>query len=314
MLPLNVEFDNNYQNFFYDSIEEYVKRSRTILTLSFLDKAVNRYFSPHISSFKELVLASPDKIEDLVKFYQNKPEYIRAVIDISFNMNSLYSAFTKGSFATHVNKNKLDSKHHFSFIDFENCPYCNENKIVSWSKKKGGIRRSYDWDHFVPKKAFPFLAISLYNLVPSCKLCNFLKLDTKVVGLNPHYKYSIDELLTFSVRATDLKYFESTDDFEIRKNVTRSAEGKKLESMLNTIYLDERYSESKQMLRFTFRKYRSHSRSTFTSFEHLIGAINPSQRRRLFESYFSVYTEEETYKHMPYSKLLSDTLYRKNTH
>lgn len=54
-------------------------------------------------------------------------------------------------------------------IDSSVCLYCNEEKI---EMVKG--RRTYrpDLDHFYPKSKFPFLATSLYNLLPSGKRCN----------------------------------------------------------------------------------------------------------------------------------------------
>lgn len=50
------------------------------------------------------------------------------------------------------------------------CPYCNENNIYNVC----GGQKSYrsELDHFFPKSKFPFLALSLYNLIPSCNICN----------------------------------------------------------------------------------------------------------------------------------------------
>lgn len=62
------------------------------------------------------------------------------------------------------------------------CPYCNRQYITTirnFVQKKRGTRKSL-WegqtrgtlDHFYDKARFPYLAISLYNLIPSCKVCN----------------------------------------------------------------------------------------------------------------------------------------------
>lgn len=50
------------------------------------------------------------------------------------------------------------------------CPYCNENNIYNTD----GDHKSYrsELDHFFPKSKFPFLSLSLYNLIPSCNICN----------------------------------------------------------------------------------------------------------------------------------------------
>lgn len=50
------------------------------------------------------------------------------------------------------------------------CPYCNRNYTVTIARKKRTTRP--DFDHFLPKKNNPLLALSFYNLIPSCLVCN----------------------------------------------------------------------------------------------------------------------------------------------
>lgn len=51
------------------------------------------------------------------------------------------------------------------------CPYCNAETIYSLERdKKGDIKSALD--HFFPHGRYPFLAISLHNLIPSCYRCN----------------------------------------------------------------------------------------------------------------------------------------------
>lgn len=50
------------------------------------------------------------------------------------------------------------------------CPYCNRVFVESVKGRKGTVRG--ELDHFYPKEKYPFLAISRYNLVPSCPFCN----------------------------------------------------------------------------------------------------------------------------------------------
>lgn len=59
------------------------------------------------------------------------------------------------------------------------CPYCNQlpTYTIGTSLKKG-VRPEFD--HFLDKVRFPYLALSIYNLVPSCHICNS-NLDRKSV-------------------------------------------------------------------------------------------------------------------------------------
>ncbi|VTR49147.1 HNH endonuclease [Sphingobacterium thalpophilum] len=50
------------------------------------------------------------------------------------------------------------------------CPYCNRNYIHTSINDHGKTRA--ELDHFYPKSKYPFLSISLYNLIPSCHVCN----------------------------------------------------------------------------------------------------------------------------------------------
>ena len=56
------------------------------------------------------------------------------------------------------------------------CPYCNRQYIFTLSK--GCVRPQFD--HYYPKNRYPYLALSLYNMIPSCSICNMAKssLDT----------------------------------------------------------------------------------------------------------------------------------------
>ncbi|TNF78778.1 hypothetical protein FGE05_28050 [Pseudomonas sp. ICMP22404] len=52
------------------------------------------------------------------------------------------------------------------------CPYCQQSLAVTIYRdhKTSSLRPTLD--HFYPKSEYPYLALSLYNLVPSCHTCN----------------------------------------------------------------------------------------------------------------------------------------------
>lgn len=51
------------------------------------------------------------------------------------------------------------------------CPYCAQRLVSTL-------------DHYLPKAGFPMFAVTPVNLVPSCKDCNFEKLDDHAAGAN----------------------------------------------------------------------------------------------------------------------------------
>lgn len=52
------------------------------------------------------------------------------------------------------------------------CPYCYRSYIGIIEEEKGKRAITPDLDHFYPKSKYPFLAVTLSNLIPSCLFCN----------------------------------------------------------------------------------------------------------------------------------------------
>lgn len=73
-------------------------------------------------------------------------------------------------------------------MDLHVCPYCEDEYFDVLDTAKGE-RRTNDYDHFYPKgekNEFPALAMCFFNLVPSCKVCNFI-MKTTSVAANPYH-------------------------------------------------------------------------------------------------------------------------------
>ena len=134
------------------------------------------------------------------------------------------------------------------------CVYCNRQYIFTVNKKdntKKGITRP-QFDHYLPKSIYPFFALSLYNLIPSCSICNSLKSDKDInriesikdknfedIKMNPYIKKGeIDDLFKFSYYPN--KYGEPE---EIKIIQTRNKDyKKKVEAFLELFKIEEIYS------------------------------------------------------------------------
>lgn len=87
------------------------------------------------------------------------------------------------------------------------CSYCNRNYTHTVTKGRDYYVRP-EFDHFLPKYKFPFLAISFYNLIPSCHTCNSnlkLKVDFNTRSYLHPYLSSFDDIAKFSVEFVDKK-------------------------------------------------------------------------------------------------------------
>ena len=53
------------------------------------------------------------------------------------------------------------------------CPYCNRQYITMWHDEgKDEDHSTADLDHFYIKSDYPLFALSLFNFIPSCQICN----------------------------------------------------------------------------------------------------------------------------------------------
>lgn len=70
------------------------------------------------------------------------------------------------------------------------CPYCHLHHVNYHGQKAGDPKKLElrpPLDHFLPKSIYPYLAVSLYNLVPSCHQCNSsIKGDEDPSDTMPH--------------------------------------------------------------------------------------------------------------------------------
>ncbi|RZK17233.1 MAG: hypothetical protein EOO43_13700 [Flavobacterium sp.] len=91
-------------------------------------------------------------------------------------------------------------------IAIDTCPYCNRNYTYSISKKS---LIKPEIDHFYPTSIYPIFAVSFYNLIPSCLVCNGLgakkNADPEIEGLtNPYLIQPFDFKFTFKIASVNV--------------------------------------------------------------------------------------------------------------
>ncbi|MCK3842558.1 hypothetical protein [Pseudomonas sp. W15Feb34] len=81
------------------------------------------------------------------------------------------------------------------------CPYCNHAYAFTIECKRGAFRPTLD--HFFLKDQYPHLALTLYNLVPSCATCNSSLKGEENFYQTPHLNPLFDhEVITFQLFST----------------------------------------------------------------------------------------------------------------
>lgn len=92
------------------------------------------------------------------------------------------------------------------------CPYCNRSYISIVDSISGKTRP--ELDHYYPKNKYPFLGLSLFNLVPSCHVCNSnLKNDKDFYEERHIHPYS-ENLHDYAIFKSDLETDVSSNDLD----------------------------------------------------------------------------------------------------
>lgn len=131
------------------------------------------------------------KIFDVLKISKTNKCQLKSSLQEIFN----YSAFTA------IDPPKWGAYALTERLQVSVCPYCNRQFTTTYHSKSGRTRPQLD--HFYDKGTHPYLAISFFNLIPSCYVCNAnfkgKKLFTLKTHLHPynegfgqHRKFGVD--------------------------------------------------------------------------------------------------------------------------
>ena len=132
------------------------------------------------------------------------------------------------------------------WLDLKTCPYCNRNYIFHFTKK-GFL---YEFDHYFPISEYPYLALSLYNLIPACSLCNLAKSAVNPCTKPFMYPYS-DEFgykINFKIQYnTIFDLYKEQYNFDIIFDFCTSDKllKNKANEAINTLHLNDYYNKHK---------------------------------------------------------------------
>jgi len=143
------------------------------------------------------------------------------------------------------------------------CPYCNRSYI--FTLKTDGIRPQYD--HFFPKADYPYLAVSLYNLIPSCGICNLAKKDTDTYPNRFIYPYDDEYGTEVKFKTTfpddgDSSYLSGTNEkfgIDIDVSGTTGDLQAKVVFSKDVLKLEKLYEKHKDYVRDIIRNCRIYS-------------------------------------------------------
>ena len=250
-----------------------------------------------------ILKAKPDEFENIIlKIKQNnidKSRLKKAFVGGKNNGGSIgYSKFSaKGT--TTYNAYDLAQK-----LKVNVCSYCNRNYTFTIRNKSSKSTRP-DFDHFYDKGTHPILALSFYNLIPSCILCNSRLKSTAKFSINTHlhpYKDSFNDYAKFKLKIINSMFFYDEKAFEL-KLVTTDIKAEKIKE---DFALEVLYQEHKDIVLELIQKREIYPDSYIDDLFHQYEGTLFKNREDVLRHITGGYIEDKDINKRPLSKLIKD--------
>jgi len=242
-------------------------------------------------SLEEVLKAKLEKLHQIALWAEDKKS------DYVFMINK-YKNFTS-------KKDEYDAYKLASKVKVNVCPYCNLNAtytvIVEDNKK---ITRP-EFDHFYDKDTHPILALSFYNLIPSCHICNSTLKGIEKFSIESHlnpYSDSFDEVAKFRLKIGDSSFYHSIKGFD----VTLESDDERAKNNIKSFELETLYQNHKDIILELIQKEAIYNESyldeLLSQYEGTLFKNREDLQRLISGGYIS---DEEIGKR-PLSKLIKD--------
>lgn len=245
------------------------------------------------NNLRDVLIGTPDVLDGLKNLFPRKKERE------SIKKLVRYDAFIeKESTFSFYNGYDLAGN-----IPFGTCIYCNRLYTHTIITAKGECVARPTFDHWFPKAIYPLLALSFYNLIPSCNVCNSSVKGTQTLDLvsifHPYYKHSQTK--------NQLKFrFSYTMEDHLRAESKIKAANKFTRDSLAVMKTKDLYSLHHEDIRDLIFLKKVYSAGHLNSLQKLLKmSIQPEEIYRLA---FGVHLKDSELVKRPLSKMKKDIL------
>ena len=194
-----------------------------------IDSKVSQYLLKG-NNLENVLVGNPLELDKIKDIFKSREEI--SSIKALFN----YDAWRNKDEAEKSTHRAYNAYNLAENLKIQTCVYCNRmyTKTVVNPKK---ITRP-EFDHWFPIGEFPLLALSFYNLIPSCHICNSSIKGSGTMKLETHFHPYVDneELMNQEMKFS-YYYFKKLDKY-VFKVITTSSKAKNTADFfkLNEIY------------------------------------------------------------------------------
>lgn len=167
-----------------------------------------------LANIKDIIVGRPDQLESLRQ--QIAPLHQAALSFRVMGLNGQAKKDAKRNFKSEileVFEYARFSSERFAYdlaekLGVNVCLYCNRQFTFTL---KGKRKTRPQFDHFYEKGAHPYFALSFYNLIPSCSICNSSLKGTNKFNYNDNFHPYIDDcenVMFFAINVTAIEFID----------------------------------------------------------------------------------------------------------
>lgn len=233
-----------------------------------------------VSQWKLLAIGTPDELRKIARDIEDEFGYL---LNLKTFKNQIKNVFGYALFSKkkeyELNENgEINYWCAYAFVMKNGtrvCPYCNQNYIFSIYGKEKQCRPAID--HFYPQKTYPYLSMSLYNMIPCCEVCNSrLKGQTDIeLSLLTPYEYDINDAFRFRYK----RILDNDPKIVIDQQcLDDDATFKKYKKIFAWDLIYEQHNDLAERM---YERYMKYSRSYFQSISTLFKGISETEMKEL---------------------------------
>jgi len=284
--PQNI-IDDYYTVIAHTKMQKYNNRT--------FESYYNQYIKSKLNGYelKELLCGNYERLVEIKKDLGTKFRSQNNLIKQFFNYDK-----TQGKLS------KLQPKiaHFFEEkVEIDTCYFCNIEFINRFKASNGKFKNGFTLDHYIDKGKYPYLALSLYNLVPSCYTCNSkVKRVTEIEALSPtseHFDFDTKVKFRTFIANPNLQ-INTEEDFNLLLKEFYSEE---YEAYIKGFMLDERYEYHKYKVIEMINKRKAYPDSRIKELAKLTQKTEEEVKQDLFGEYMPNALHKR-----PLSKLIKD--------
>ena len=280
---------------YYKYIETYINQKNTKYSLEDINCDLLTIFDKDL---EQIITSSPYQIRELIKI---APEDFTKEIT---QLKDLYEVF----------RNKW-AVAFMEDLGIKVCPFCNREYIFKFEDKINEEPRIIaSLDHYYDKDTYPFLSISIFNLIPCCHICNSKFKHTKNFYNQKHlhpYEDSFNEKAKFSQFFNDVN--EENKKFSLLSKERISLTLKPLDikdrvtqNTIDTFRLETLYQEHKDIVLELIQKREIYPDSYIDDLFHQYEGTLFKNREDVLRHITGGYIEDKDLGKRPLSKLIKD--------